>query len=106
MKPRLVVIFLGEKDSQVNPKGPQPSGGMKGSNALPRNEAQSGKQVDEPMPVYMGPPSLRERCRYLCRKYDKIISTHLNPEPADLPSMKLNVDTVKWRVSSNEGLAR
>jgi len=99
-------IYLGEKDSPVNPTGPQPRGGMKGSNALPRNESQSGEKVDEPTPVCLGPPSLREQCRHLCRKYYKIISTHLNPEPADLPSMELNVDTVKWRVGSNQGPAR
>ena len=73
---------------------------MKGSDTLPRNESQSGEQVDEPTPVCLGPPSLREQCRHLCRKYDKIISTHLNPEPADLPSMELNLDTIEKRFSS------
>jgi hypothetical protein len=86
-------IYVGEKDSPIVPKGSQPRRGMEGN--LPRVESHSGEQVDEPLPIYYGPPSLRERCKKLCEKYDTIISTHLNPEPADLPPMELKVDEVK-----------
>ena len=91
-------IYVGEKDSPVSPTGPLPEKDRKGSN--------SGEQVDEPIPVFCGPPSLRERCKKLCETYDTIISTHLNPEPADLPPMQLKVDEERWRVSSNQGPAR
>ena len=97
-------VYVGEKVSPVVPKGSQPRSGMEGN--LPRNESHPGEQVDEMSPIYCGPPSLRERCKQLCEKYDTIISTHLNPEPADLPPMELRVDEVKWRVSSNQGAAR
>ena len=39
-------------------------------------------------------------------KHDTIISTHLYPEPAVLLSAELRVDVKRWRVSSNQGLAR
>ena len=97
-------FYVGEKVSPVVPKGSQPRSGMEGN--LPRNDSHPGEQVDEMSPIYCGPPSLRERCKQLCEKYDTIISTHLNPEPADLPPMELRVDEVKWRVSSNQGAAR
>jgi hypothetical protein len=97
-------IYVGEKDSPTVPKGSQPRGGTKGN--LPHNESHSGEQVDAVDPIYCGPPSLREQCRKLCAKYDTIISTHLNPEPADLPPMELRVDEEIWRVSSNQGAAR
>ena len=90
-------IYAGEKDSPVIPEGSQPRC---------RNESHPREQGDEPTPVCLGPPSLRERCRQLCEKYDTIISTHLNPEPADLPPMELRVDEERWRVSSNQGPAR
>ena len=67
-------VYVGERGPPVVPKGSQPQG---------VGEIHSGEQVDEQTPVYCGPPSLRERCRLLCEKYDKIISTHLNPEPAN-----------------------
>jgi len=67
-------VYLGAKDPTVIPKGPQLKGGSKGSDTLPRI-GHPGEQVDEPIPVYCGPSSLRERCSALCRKYDTIIST-------------------------------
>ena len=90
-------VYVGERGPPVVPKGSRPQG---------VGEIHSGEQVDEPTPVYCGPPSLRERCRLLCEKYDKIISTHLNPEPANLPPMELKVEEERWRVSSNQGPAR
>ena len=76
-------VYVGERGPPVVSKGSQPQG---------VGGIHSEEQVDEPTPVYCGPPSLRERCRLLCEKYDKIISTHLNPEPANLPPMELKVE--------------
>ncbi len=51
-------------------------------------------------------PILADKLRALCRKYMPIFRTGLNPEPAQVKPMIIEVDPVKWEVLANRAPCR
>ena len=47
------------------------------------------------LPTMLGDEELREETERLCTKYQKLFSTSVSPEPADLKPMELVVDQNK-----------
>jgi hypothetical protein len=51
-------------------------------------------------------PELAQKLRALCVKYRSIFRTDLNPEPAKVPPMEIEVNTNLWRHDRNRGPPR
>ena len=56
--------------------------------------------------TFEGNPDFVSKMRNICLEYKEIFSVELNPEPALLPPMELQVNEQQWKVGKHRGPAR